>query len=131
MSNQPDQVLDLDELFGQARAVKVKYGGREHELLRLEAMGPLEVVKFKKMYAQANELQMASIQDDMTEDQAKAIVSMFDEMLQMICKTLPIPDMAFAVKARVLEFYVIETQGKKKEIETLQKVRTGAKRSAS
>lgn len=107
------KVFDLDELFGQARAVKVKYGNREYELLRMEALSPRAISKFQGMQKRSNQLQMiAANEEEITEEQDAEIVSLFNEMLRTLCQDLPVEGMPFALKAKVLEYYIQETQPK-------------------
>lgn len=120
------KVLDLDELFGQAQAVKVKWQEREYELLKLEGISPQDAVKFQKLQLAAGKLQM---KDDMDDASAKGIEKLVDDMLKILCKDLPLQDMKFMVKMRVLTYYIEETQGKKALETALNKV-TGARSSA-
>jgi hypothetical protein len=121
------KVLDLDELFGQARAVKVKWQDQEYELLKMEAISPKDAVQFQKLQIAAGKLQM---KDDMDDASAKQIEKLIDDMLKLLCKELPLQDMKFMVKMRVLTYYIEETQGKKALETALSKV-TGVKSSAS
>lgn len=121
------KVLDLDELFGQARAVKVKWQDQEYELLKMEAISPQDAVRFQKLQVAAGKLQMNSDMDDAS---AKQIEKLIDDMLKLLCKELPLQDMKFMVKMRVLTYYIEETQGKKALETALSKV-TGERSSAS
>lgn len=120
------KVLDLDELFGQARAVKVKWQDQEYELLKMEAISPQDAVQFQKLQIAAGKLQMKGDMDDAS---AKKIEKLIDDMLKLLCKELPLQEMKFMVKMRVLTYYIEETQGKKALETALSKV-TGAKSSA-
>lgn len=120
------KILDLDELFGQARAVKVKWQDQEYELLKMEAISPQDAVRFQKLQIAAGKLQM---KDDMDDASAKQIEKLIDDMLKLLCKELPLQEMKFMVKMRVLTYYIEETQGKKALETALSKV-TGAKSSA-
>lgn len=106
------KALDLDELFGQARAVKVKWAGKEYELARIEALGPKSISRFQSLQNKTSQLQMLSLNAEITEEQDTQIIALFDEMLLMLCKDLPVKTMPFAAKSKCLEFYVVETQGK-------------------
>lgn len=120
------KVLDLDELFGQARAVKVKWQDQEYELLKMEAISPQDAVRFQKLQIAAGKLQM---KNDMDDASAKQLEKLIDDMLKLLCKELPLQGMKFLVKMRVLTYYIEETQGKKALETALSKV-TGAKSSA-
>lgn len=126
------RVLDLDELFGQARAVKVKWQGKEYELLRMEAIGPRQAVEFERLQARAARLYSSDTANGngATDQDAADLEALIDGMLKILSEELPIGDMAFGVKLRIVQFYAEETQGKKKVEGALKKVRrTGAKRS--
>ena len=121
------KTLDLDELFGQARAIKVKWQGKEYELLKMEGIGPQEAVKFQKMQNAASKLQRSKNMDDTS---AKQIEKLFDDMLKVLCKDLPVGEMSFMAKTRTLTYYIEETQGKKALEIALNKM-TGEKSSVA
>lgn len=106
------KVLDLDALFGQARTVKVKFGGKKYELVRVEALGPRAISQFQKLQKKSNQLQMKNLDGEISDQQETDIIALFDQMLGMLCQDLPLSEIPFAAKARTLEFYVMETQGK-------------------
>lgn len=112
MIDEKRKALDLDELFGQARAVKVKWSGKEYELVRIEALGPKSISRFQGLQNKTSQLQMLSLNADITDEQDKEIIDLFNEMLLMLCKDLPVLEMPFAAKSKCLEFYIVETQGK-------------------
>lgn len=107
----PKNILDLDELFGQARAVKVKWQDKEYELLRMDAISPKQAVKFQQLELRAGNLQ--SIGAELTDENAAELEQTIDEMLAMLCKDLPLAELSFIYKTRILTFYAQETQGKK------------------
>lgn len=112
MSDTKSKALDLDELFGEARAVKIRWQSKEYELMRLEALGPKSISRFQKLQKMSSQLHMESLTDEITEEQDQQIQNLFDEMLSMLCKDLPVVLMPFAHKSKALEFYIVETQGK-------------------
>jgi hypothetical protein len=118
--------LNLDELFGQARAVEVIYEGETYELLRLEGIDPKRLTQFQKLQKRASALQRAG--EGMTDKQSEDVEALFDDMLAILCKDLPLATMPFIKKMRIITFYIEETQGKKALETALNKV-TGAKRS--
>lgn len=123
-----NNVLDLNELFGQAKVVKVKArDGRTYELLKMEAISPREAVRFQRLQVRAARLQGAS--EELTDDQADELTSIFDDLLTILCAELPVKTMQFAEKMAVIQFYMEQTQEKKAEKLALEKVRTGARRS--
>jgi hypothetical protein len=121
------KALDLDELFGQARAVKVRWQGQEYELVRMEGFGPQEIVKFQGLHARSIKMQNNPELDD---GQAKELEAVLNEMLGMLCKNLPLEELAFMLKVRILTFYIEETQGKN-ALETALKKATGEQPSAA
>jgi hypothetical protein len=126
--SQDKKTLDLDELFGQARAVKVKWQGREYELLRMEGISPKQAVYFQKLQLRASKLQ--SNTEAVDDESAEEIETLFDDMLKILCADLPLQDMQFVHKMRVLTFYIEETQGKK-ALETALSQAIGEKSSAA
>lgn len=135
MAEEKAQALDLDELFGQTRAIKVKWQGKQYELIRLEALGPRQIASFQAMRRKAGELQAVSAvamkADDplpISDEQADDIEKLFGQMLKMLCAEFPVDIMPFQMKVRTLEFYIEETAGKKVVENALKKV-TGRRRS--
>jgi hypothetical protein len=104
-------VLNLDELFGQKVALKVRFGGQEYGLLDPESLGPREMVRFQQLQAQVGQLQGAA---EMTDEQAAALENLLDEMLRMLCPELPFgnPELTFVKKSRILAFYAERVQKK-------------------
>ena len=109
------KTLDLDELFGDARPVKVKWGGKEYELLRLEAFSPREINAFQKMQIDAQNLQQQPTLQQKIDgyDPDAEIVTLFDKMLIQLCPSLPLDSIPFLAKSRIITFYIEETAGKK------------------
>jgi|CXWL01.1.fsa_nt_gi hypothetical protein len=118
--------LNLDELFGQSNSVKVTQGGRDYELMRIEALGPKQAVQLQKMQKKADGLKL--LNEEMTDQQALDMESTFDDMIRMLCPDFPIGEITFLMKMRILTFYMEQTQGKK-AMETALKNMTGRKGS--
>lgn len=128
MSDEKNKALDLDELFGQARALKVKWQGKEYELLKLEGISPTQAARFQKLRNRANLLQSQRTDNDdeeMSQEQAEELENIFDEMLGVLSKELPRDTMSFAMKMRILTWYIEETQGPN-ALETALNKATGA-----
>lgn len=108
-----NRVLNLDEMFGEDRPVKVTWKGETYELLRLEAFSPREINRFQTMQKDAAELQRLknAKKDDKSID--KKIEELFDKMLSTLCAKLPLKEIPFLGKTRIITFYIEETQGKK------------------
>lgn len=108
-----NKVLNLDEMFGEDRPVVVKWKGENYNLLRLEAFSPREINRFQSMQKDANELQRLknANKDDKSID--KKIEDLFDKMLSTLCTKLPLKEIPFLGKTRIITFYIEETQGKK------------------
>jgi hypothetical protein len=121
------KILDLDELFGQAKAVRVKWQGQEYELFKMEAISPQDAVRFQKLQVSASKLQM---KEGMGDADAKQVEKLIDDILKLLCKELPLHEIKFMVKMRILTYYIEETQGKK-ALETALNQVTGGKFSAS
>lgn len=126
MADQNEKTLNLDELFGNARAVKVIHDGREYELLRMEGISPKHLAKLQSLQKRA----MAAQGRDLESGGGEMMEQMYDEMLGILCADLPLDTLAFAKKVRIMSFYIEETQGKKAVEATLKKL-TGVKSSRS
>jgi hypothetical protein len=106
------RLLDLDELLGQARPIKVKWQGATYELLNSDGISPKQAVQFQKMQGRVQNL-IGSDQSSVTSDQdAVELEAVLDEMLGMLCAELPLGEIKFGMKLKIITFYVQETQGK-------------------
>jgi hypothetical protein len=122
-----NKVLNLDELFGEARAVKVRWQEKEYELLRMEALGPRQANEFERLGQKAKNLQ---VQSEMSDDQAEKIDELFTAMIRMLCADFPVSDVPFMAKMRMVQFYVEQSQGKKAMEAAIAQV-TGATSTAA
>jgi hypothetical protein len=121
-----NKVLNLDEMFGEDRPVKVKWKGVEYDLLRLEAFSPREINRFQMMQKDASELQRLKNENAADKSIDAKIEQLFDKMLSTLCAKLPLKEIPFLGKTRIITFYIEETQGKKAlEVALTQQV-TGA-----
>lgn len=128
---EPKKPLNLDELFGQARAVIVIKDDVRHELIRLEALDPKQAVRFQKLQVKASGLKSIDPQSP-SDAQAQQVTEAVDEMLSILCDSMPLDKLSFVEKTRVLEYYFEEIQEKKAPKLALAKVRskqTGARPS--
>ena len=108
-----NKVLNLDEMFGEDRPVVVKWHGESYNLLRLEAFSPREINRFQSMQKDASELQRLKNANKNDKGIDKKIEDLFDKMLSTLCAKLPLKDIPFLGKTRIITFYIEETQGKK------------------
>lgn len=108
-----NKVLNLDEMFGEDRPVKVKWHGESYNLLRLEAFSPREINRFQSMQKDASELQRLKNLNKADKSIDKKIEDLFDKMLSTLCVKLPLKEIPFLGKTRIITFYIEETQGKK------------------
>lgn len=103
MSEENKAVLNLDELFGQAEPIKVKWQGKNYELRRPEAMGPVEYAQFAKLQRKVEVLQVGD--GEMDEAQAGNMEQLVINMLAMLNSDLGKVPMPFVARMRALEFY--------------------------
>ena len=122
------RVLNLDEVFGQDRPVKVLWQGREYELLRLDAFSPRQIHALGSLQEAAARLgsKEPKATDAPDADADAEIEALFDGMLKVLCAELPLDRMPFLAKTRIITFYIEEMQGKKVLEEVLMKAPIGA-----
>lgn len=101
--------LDLDEVLGQTKAVKVRRHGIEYDLADLNALSVHKIIQFQSLRRKATMLQL---QENVSEEQAGVIEQMFDQMLRILCDSLP-PNLSYSEKTAILAFYFTETAPKK------------------
>lgn len=100
-------VLNLDELFGQNKAIKVKWGTKEYDLLATNSIGPRDLVRWQKLIGKVEKLQDLDT-DEMTDEQADELESTINSALKLIGPDLPIGELSFMAKVRILEFYNVQ-----------------------
>ena len=128
MADKQNNVLDLQQLFGQSQSIKVKCrDGKTYELMRMDAITPKEAVRFQKLQVRASSIQKAG--QNMSNEQAADLTIIFDELLSILCKDLPLKQMEYLEKVTVINFYMEQTQGKKTMDRALRNLQTGGKRS--
>src|SRR5688500_20342728 len=119
MEDDKNRILDLDDLFGQNKAVKVKWKEKEYELLSLEGISPKQSVQFHRMQVKVVKLQMSETNGNgskdvnTTDEDAIQIEAIIDEMLIILSNELPIHEIPFGGKMRILSFYMEVTRGQK------------------
>lgn len=114
MSDDKNKVLDMDELFGQMETIKVKWQGLKYELLRMDGISPKQAVQFQKLQSRANMLATASDKASEEKD-AEELEALVNEMLKILCVTLPVNELKFGMKMQIIQFYVAESQLKKNQ----------------
>lgn len=105
------KTLDLDELLGQAKPIRVKWDGKTHDLIGADGISPKQAVQLQSMQARVWKLTDGT-KTDVTDADAAALESVVDEMLGMLCNDLPLDTIPFGSKLKIITFYVAETQGK-------------------
>jgi hypothetical protein len=128
--SEDNKVLDLDELFGQARAVKVRWKEQEYEFLRMEGISPKQATAFNKLHLKSAKLQKAMQSGEVGDDEAEQIDEVLSQMILVLCPTFPVSEVQFMMKTQIIQFYMEQTQGKK-AMETALKELTGETSSHS
>lgn len=104
------KTLNLDDLLGASKAVKVRKDQMEYELAKLDALGVHKVLQFQGFRRQVTMLQLV---DEPSKEQAEQIEILFDKMLRVLCEDLPLEKFTYVEKTRILGFYFVETAPKK------------------
>ncbi len=125
MAQDNGKALDLDELFGQNKSIKVKWHDKQYELIPISAIGPKDALALQKMQARATAF--SSQKEEITDETAAELERMFDEMLVILSRELPLEQIPFGAKMKILEFYTQESEGKKKALPNIKP--TGARSS--
>jgi len=101
-----DKALNLDELFGRARPVVVVWQGERYELVRPEALTPVEYQRWVALQRRMAPLfDGLDNVDNMTEKQAEELNTAITEALGLFNAELAAAGLPFAAKIKVLEFY--------------------------
>ena len=109
-----DRKLDLDELFGKNRTITILWGGKEHHLRGLTALGPAELAGWGALEKRYKKMMVAFSRDERTEltvEQAKQVIDLIDRIMALIAEPELVNDMAlgFIHKSKILEYYMQES----------------------
>lgn len=102
MSGNAEKVLKLDDLFGQARPVKVTWKGAMYELARPEAFTPVQYHKFTKLYSEYSKVSLSEDTDPNVLDEI--ITNILDIMNPKLVEA----GIPFSGKVAILKFYAQE-----------------------
>ena len=106
-------VLNLDELFGVARPIKVVFGGRTYEMVRPEALSPKAFVRWDKLVKRAMRLQVEA-NGEMSDEMTEELEGVIGDAIYMACPELEQAGLSFPQKMSVLNFYAEEVKPEKK-----------------
>ena len=123
MSEELKKPLDLDEFFGASQPILVKWQGKNHELLRIEALGPKQYARLRKLQGRAARMQ--GLTQDMSDTQAGELEEMFDEIIKILCSGFPVKEIDFSMKMKIVLYYMEQPQVKK-ALEVALSKQTGA-----
>ena len=110
MAEETIKTLDLNDLLGETKAIKVRKDGCEYELTHLNNLGVHKILQFQGFRRQSTMLQLM---DTISEDQAMQIEVLFDKMLHVLCADMPLEKFSYTEKTTILAFYFTETAPKK------------------
>lgn len=95
-----NHLLDLDELLGQSRSIKVKLQGNEYPMQHIRTLSPEALAQFLH-YQQVLEKERPSDDPDSLVRMSEAI----DGMLGIVCPELAKMGLSFMAKMQVMAFY--------------------------
>jgi len=112
-------VLNLDELFGQTKPIKVRWQGVEYELRRPENLGPVEIARNEKLGKRHETLTKRVGERGFANNEAAQteLGKVLNELISILCPELAKAKLPFAAQLKVLDFYdaeVIATSPKQK-----------------
>ena len=106
-------VLNLDELYGVARPIKVVFDGRTYEMVRPDALSPKAFVQWDKLVKRAMKLQVGA-NDEMTDEMTAELETVIEMAIYMACPELEKAGLSFPQKMSILNFYAEEVKPEKK-----------------
>jgi hypothetical protein len=128
VSDETTKVLDLDELFGQAKGVIVRWSGQEYSLTKMNGLTPAQLVELNKLQTDSFKLKKTAEKGTLTENDLTALDGIMDRMLGILCPTFPASSVPFIPKSKVIEFYM--DAHPKNAVQAEPKHSTGARHSA-
>lgn len=106
MKNEKGPVLNLDDFFGVSKPIVVNWQGKRYELKRPEAMGPVEFMRFQKLYDRMQKL--SQVMGELSEGEANELRLMVADMLKLIAPDILAAELPFLAQFKVLEFYNLQ-----------------------
>jgi len=100
------KTLNLDELLGTQKTIKIIFGGYEYFMLPPEAMGP------RQMAALSNFNKTLSLDlgtEEISEEEAAKIEVMVDKAIAIFCEDLSKVKVPFMGKVQIINFYMEES----------------------
>ena len=105
------RVLDLDELFGMARPIVVRWKGRDYPLRRPTALSPEEIVRNERLRVRWADLQ-ERISDGEALQTSSGLAGEIEEvtleMIAILCPALAKAGVPFVAQVQVLQYYANE-----------------------
>lgn len=101
-----DHMLNLDELFGQARPVVVKYHDKRFEFMRPEALTPAQYADWLALEGKVEAIkakESALEQNDIAEWD-----TLLTKIISLLCPAFVAEEPPFQVRSKALEFYFTE-----------------------
>lgn len=102
------RTLDLDELLGLARTIKVRWKGQEYGLRSMESMDPTDYVRWLELEKQIN---LEPGTEEIDEAGAQNMIQATKAALILICPELANLGLTFLQQMTVLKFYATESLG--------------------
>lgn len=125
-------VLNLDELYGLARPITVIQGGREYELQRPEAFGPVAMLRLDRLQQSIARLRTA---DGDPEAQAQELDDLTTDLLAMLNPDLAAAGLSYLQRRQVIAFWDTKLREERQAAEgqdpKAAAPRTGAKSTRS
>ena len=123
MSEIDQNVLSLDELFGQADPVKVKWQGKMYNLRKVDAFNPKELNRWDHLQRKSEELENLE-EEEMTDEQAETLEEVVYESVKMLNENLA-EKTQFYHQVSILAFYGEKVKAETDELEKKRAKRLG------
>lgn len=101
--------LNLDEIFGLAKPIKVVWKSIEYELPRPEAFSPKSWAGFSALQGKIGSLQ--AMGEQLTDEQAEQLDQIANDCIKFLSPKLAKCELPFFAKVQVIKFYGDQIEG--------------------
>lgn len=112
MAKKNQQLLNLDEVFGATQELKVKWAGKTHFLTPPAELGARQIIEWERLTKRINA--MAEIPEEEFESEVEELEQIEEvaiEALRVIGPTLPIEQIPFMARLRIISWYTEQISG--------------------
>lgn len=104
--NNNSRTLDLDALFTSKKPIIVKFLGQEFPMVRPVDLTPDQLYQFERLSKKMSKLEaLDKKEEDFSGEDTKFIEETLNELILLVCPTMPVEKLPFMAKVYVIANY--------------------------